>query len=306
MTPPLRWVPIVELQILGSEPPLKAEDPRATRQAAALGAAASRSSAASRFKHRTFHERTPVRSIGGATLTKVQVHPGAPSWPQHEDLPGQRVAAGFLAPTGDCNPLTPPSKWFGSRAGCGLIACSLGQLREAVGPDVDGVHNERVRPGIELVSSDEKMERAHRDALDRQAATTAMLWQRLPDATSGKKGERRRQIVAPEEPRLVSVELNRDVVIDRRSYPNSSPHLPSARRRRCSRSSSGTRLIVSDERLESDTTRSRSAERSTSSTPGSAGRGLPRRSPASDVAGFAMPITVADATDNGPQPTTLR
>lgn len=68
----------------------------------------------------------------------------------------------------------------------------VGQFREAIGPDVDRVYDERVRPGIELVSADKEMERANRNALDAQAATTPVFWQRLPDTVAGEKGKRRR------------------------------------------------------------------------------------------------------------------
>ncbi len=73
------------------------------------------------------------------------------------------------------NPSSPKSlvattmMWIG---GAGLID----QLGEAVGPDVDGVGDECVGPGIELVSGDEEMKRTDGDALDGQAAATAMFW----------------------------------------------------------------------------------------------------------------------------------
>ncbi len=171
-----------------------------------------------------------------------------------------------------------------------------------MGPDVDGVHDKCARPRIELVWSREEVERADRDAFNSQAATTAVSRQRLPDAVAGEQRKRRGQIVTPEEVRLLSVELVRDVVIDRRAHPNRATHLPRVCRRRCSRSSTGTRLMVSPERLESGTTRNRSARRSTSSMLGDAGRRLPSRSLASCVVGFAMSTKVVDVTDIGCRP----
>ena len=128
---------------------------------------------------------------------------------------------------------------------------SVDQLREAILPDVDGIHDECVRSGIELISSYEGMERADRDPFDGQAATTALFWQRLPDAVAGDKGERRCQIVAPEQCCLVSIELGSNVLVDRRADANRSTHLPRACKRRRSRSSRGRRLIVSDDSSES-------------------------------------------------------
>lgn len=131
-----------------------------------------------------------------------------------------------------------------------------------------------------------------------------MLRQHIPDAVAGNECQRRRQIVAPEQFRPVGIELGSNVVIDRRSDSNRSTHLPRARRRRRSRSSSGTRLIVSDDSRESGTICSLSAWHSISSALGSVGRRLPSRSLASGVEGFAMSTTVADTTDEGRRPTT--
>ncbi len=164
-------------------------------------------------------------------------------------------------------------------------------------------HAERVGPGIELIGGDEEVERSNRDALGGQAATTAVFWQRVPDAIAPEKGQSRCEIVAPEEIRRLDRELGTNVVLDRHSDPNRSTHLPRARKRRCSSSSWETRLIVPDDSRESETTRSRSAKHSTSSTLGSAGSALPSRSFAPGVAGLAISTTVVDTPDNRPQPT---
>ncbi len=54
-------------------------------------------------------------------------------------------------------------------------SCLLGQFRKAIGPDIDGGHDERIRHAIKLIGGHKKMECADPDTLDGQAATAAML-----------------------------------------------------------------------------------------------------------------------------------